>query len=189
VAAQAASEAAQTAAETAQTAAETAKTGSETAETNAATSAATAATQAGISTTKAGEAASSATAASGSATAAAGSASAASTSASDAAAALDEFTDLYLGSKGSDPTLDNDGNALQTGALYHNNSDDLIKFYNGSAWVAAYATLSGALIGTNNLSARRPACNWRLNSTSTQSQRPVCTITPQSALRRPQRSL
>lgn len=152
VAAQTASEAAQTAAEAAQTAAETAKTGSETAETNAAASAATAATQAGISTTKAGEAAASATAASGSATAAAGSASAASTSASDAAAALDEFTDLYLGTKGSDPTLDNDGNALQTGALYHNNSDNLIKFYNGSAWVAAYATLSGALIGTNNLS-------------------------------------
>ena len=152
VAAQTASEAAQTAAETAQTAAETAKAGSETAETNAAASAATATTQAGISTTKAGEAASSATAASGSAAAASGSASAASTSASDAAAALDEFTDLYLGSKGSDPTLDNDGNALQTGALYHNNSDDLIKFYNGSAWVAAYATLSGALIGTNNLS-------------------------------------
>jgi len=151
VVAQAASEAAQTAAEAAQTAAETAKTGSETAETNAAASAATAATQAGISTTKSGEAAASATAASGSATAAAGSASAASTSASDAATALDEFTDLYLGTKGSDPTLDNDGNALQTGALYHNNSDDLIKFYNGSSWVAAYATLSGALISTNNL--------------------------------------
>jgi hypothetical protein len=152
VAAQAASEAAQTAAEAAQTAAETAKTGSETAETNAAASAATSTAQAVISTTKAGEAAASATAASGSATAAAGSASAASTSASDAANTLDEFTDLYLGTKGSDPTLDNDGNALQTGALYHNNSDNLIKFYNGSVWVAAYATLSGALIGTNNLS-------------------------------------
>lgn len=152
VAAQGLSETAQAAAEAAQAAAETAETNAETAETGAATSAATATTQAGISTTKAGEAAASATAASGSATAAAGSASAASTSASDAATALDEFTDLYLGTKGSDPTLDNDGNALQTGALYHNNSDDLIKFYNGSAWVAAYATLSGALIGTNNLS-------------------------------------
>ena len=152
VAAQGLSETAQAAAETAQAAAETAETNAETAETGAATSAATATTQAGISTTKAGEAAASATAASGSATAAAGSASAASTSASDAATALDEFTDLYLGTKGSDPTLDNDGNALQTGALYHNNSDDLIKFYNGSVWVAAYATLSGALIGTNNLS-------------------------------------
>ena len=152
VAAQGLSETAQAAAEAAQAAAETAETNAETAETGAATSAATATTQAGISTTKAGEAASSATAAAGSATAAAGSASAASTSASDAATALDEFTDLYLGTKGSDPTLDNDGNALQTGALYHNNSDDLIKFYNGSVWVAAYATLSGALIGTNNLS-------------------------------------
>ena len=143
--AQAAAETAETNAETAQAAAETAKTGAEAAEANAATSATAASGSAAA-------AATSATAASGSAAAAAGSASAASTSASDAATALDEFTDLYLGTKGSDPTLDNDGNALQTGALYHNNSDDLIKFYNGSAWVAAYATLSGALISTNNLS-------------------------------------
>ena len=152
VAAQAASETAQTASEAAQSASETAKTGSETAETNSAASASTSTTQAGISTTKAGEAAASATAAASSATASAGSATASAGSATAAAAALDEFTDLYLGSKGSDPTLDNDGNALQTGALYYNNSDNLMKFYSGSSWIAAYATLSGALIGTNNLS-------------------------------------
>tara|TARA_R110000772_G_scaffold82445_2_gene174870 strand:+ start:1899 stop:4802 length:2904 start_codon:yes stop_codon:yes gene_type:complete len=152
VAAQAASETAQTASEAAQSASETAKTGSETAETNSAASASTSTTQAGISTTKAGEAAASATAAASSATASASSATASAGSATSAAAALDEFTDLYLGSKGSDPTLDNDGNALQTGALYYNNSDNLMKFYSGSAWIAAYATLSGALIGTNNLS-------------------------------------
>ena len=151
-AAQTAAETAETNAETAETGAQAAQTAAETAETNAETAETNAAASASAASGSAASAASSATAASGSATAAAGSASAASTSASDAAAALDEFTDLYLGSKGSDPTLDNDGNALQTGALYHNNSDDLIKFYNGSAWVAAYATLSGAMIATNNLS-------------------------------------
>jgi len=38
-----------------------------------------------------------------------------------AEAALDEFTDLYLGPFAANPTLDNDGNALQDGALYWNN--------------------------------------------------------------------
>ena len=151
-AAQTAAETAETNAETAETGAQAAQTAAETAETNAETAETNAAASASAASGSASAAAASATAASGSATAAAGSASAASTSASDAATALDEFTDLYLGTKGSDPTLDNDGNALQTGALYHNNSDDLIKFYNGSAWVAAYATLSGAMIATNNLS-------------------------------------
>ena len=48
--------------------------------------------------------------------------------------ALDEFTDLYLGTKSSDPTLDNDGNALQTGALYHSSTANVMKFYTGSVW-------------------------------------------------------
>jgi microcystin-dependent protein len=52
-----------------------------------------------------------------------------------AAAALDELTDLYLGEKASDPSLDNDGDALQTGALYFNTGSDQLKVYNGSSWV------------------------------------------------------
>ncbi len=46
-----------------------------------------------------------------------------------AEAALDEFTDLYLGAKASDPTLDNDGNALQDGALYFDTTDNVMKVY------------------------------------------------------------
>ena len=56
--------------------------------------------------------------------------------AEQAAASQDAFDDVYLGSKSSDPTVDNDGNALQTGALYYNTSEGKLKFYNGSAWVA-----------------------------------------------------
>jgi hypothetical protein len=67
-------------------------------------------------------------------------------------AALDSFDDRYLGSKASDPTLDNDGNALAAGALYFNSTDNVMKVYTGSAWVAAYASLSGALLVANNLS-------------------------------------
>jgi hypothetical protein len=87
------------------------------------------------------------TAAAGSASAASGSASAAAGSAVSAAASYDAFDDRYLGEKASDPTLDNDGNALITGALYFNTSTDAMKVYTGSVWqdvapVATTVTLS-----------------------------------------------
>lgn len=50
----------------------------------------------------------------------------------EAEAALDEFTDLYLGSKTSAPTVDNDGDPLQVGALYFNSTDNKLEVYNGS---------------------------------------------------------
>jgi hypothetical protein len=68
--------------------------------------------------------------------------------------ALDEFTDLYLGAKntsGGNPTTDNDGNALQTGALMYDQTNSLMKTFNGSGWVAAFASAGGALINSNNL--------------------------------------
>ncbi len=152
VAAQAAAETAETNAETAETNAETAQTAAEAAETSASgfstsasASASTATTQAGIATTKAGEAAASATASASSATA--------SEAAKDAAlSALDNFQDQYLGDFATDPTTDNDGDPLQAGMLYFNTTDDVMKVYTGSAWVAAYASLSGALLTSNNLS-------------------------------------
>ncbi len=128
-------------------------------ETAAASSAFLAAGESAEATTQASNAATSATAASASATAAAtsetnaaSSASSASASADAALAALDNFDDRYLGQKTSDPTLDNDGDALIAGALYFNTTDDVMKVYEGSVWVAAYASLSGALLATNNLS-------------------------------------
>ena len=76
---------------------------------------------------------------------AAASASAASTAQTAAEAAqtaaetaLDTFDDIYLGDKASDPALDNDGDALQTGALYFNTTDDAIYVYDGATWVAGY---------------------------------------------------
>jgi hypothetical protein len=64
---------------------------------------------------------------------------AAAEAARDAAlSALDSFDDRYLGTKTSDPTLDNDGNALVAGALYFNSVSGIMKLYTGSAWVAAY---------------------------------------------------
>lgn len=83
-------------------------------------------------------------AASTSASSASTSASNASTSATNAAssaasalAALDEFTDTYLGAFSTDPTLDNDGNALTAGDLYFNTGINRLKVYSGSAWLNA----------------------------------------------------
>jgi len=59
-------------------------------------------------------------------------------------AAFDSFDDRYLGTKTSDPTLDNDGNALIAGALYFNSVAGIMKVYTGSAWVAAYVTGTAA---------------------------------------------
>jgi len=50
--------------------------------------------------------------------------------------AADNFDDVYLGSKTTDPTLDNDGNALTAGDLYYNSVGTVLKYYTGSAWVA-----------------------------------------------------
>ncbi len=90
-------------------------------------------------------AATSATNAANSATAAAGSATTASNAATAAAASYDDFDDRYLGPKTSNPTVDNDGNPLVTGALYFNTSVGEMRVWNGSSWVAAYLPAAGYL--------------------------------------------
>jgi len=44
-------------------------------------------------------------------------------------ATLDNFDARYLGAKSSDPTEDNDGNALIDGALYYNTDDQMTRVY------------------------------------------------------------
>ena len=123
--------------------------------TNAASSATAAASSATTATTKASEAATSATNAASSATTATTKASEAATSATNAAtsatsadtaktaaqaaqaaaeAAADNFDDTYLGAKSSDPTVDNDGDALTAGDLYFNTTNNVLRVYNGSSW-------------------------------------------------------
>ena len=98
-----------------------------------AASATTSATNAANSATAA---ATSATNAATSETNAATSETNAATSATNAANSFDSFDDRFLGTKASDPTLDNDGNALVEGAMYYNSTDNDIRFYNGSSWDA-----------------------------------------------------
>jgi hypothetical protein len=68
-----------------------------------------------------------------------------------------------LGAKTSDPSVDNDGNALVAGALYFNSTDGAMKLYTGSAWVAAYVSGSGYLASANNLSDVASASTARTN--------------------------
>jgi hypothetical protein len=80
-----------------------------------------------------------------------------------ALAALDSFDDRYLGQKATAPTVDNDGDALVTGALYFNTVDDIMYVWDGTTWLAAYASLSGALLAANNLSDLTNALSARNN--------------------------
>jgi hypothetical protein len=144
-----------TAAATSATSAAASATAAATSATSAAASATTASNSAGTATTQASNASASATAAATSATSAAASATAAATSATSAATSAtaaatsatsaaasataaadtyDNFDDRYLGAKSTPPTLDNDGNALLTGALYFNSTLAAMYVWTGSVW-------------------------------------------------------
>ena len=139
------------------------ETNASTSETNAGTSAANAAISATAAATSATNAATSET---NSATSEANAATSAATAAAEAAAALaafDNFDDKYLGAKASDPTLDNDGDALVAGALYFNTTSGVMNVYTGSTWVAAYVSAAGVLLQANNLSDVASALTSRAN--------------------------
>ena len=95
---------------------------------SAASAAASAASAASITgaestaTTKASESAASATASANSAAA--------------AAASFDSFDDRYLGAKASEPSVNNDGDALVAGNLYFLTGTGM-QVYDGAAWIAA----------------------------------------------------
>lgn len=132
-----------TEASTSATNAATSETNASTSETNAATSETNAATSATTATTKATEAATSATNAATSATAASTAQTAAEAAQTAAELAADNFDDTYLGAKASDPTVDNDGDALTTGDLYFNTTSNELKVYNGSSWQVAAIDATG----------------------------------------------
>ena len=129
---------------TSQNAAATSATAAASSATAAASSASTASGHKDTATTQASNASTSASNAASSATAAASSATA-------AAASLDSFDDVYLGAKSSDPSVDNDGDALTAGALYFNTSSDALKYYTGSAWVAITSSPSVSDLSDTNI--------------------------------------
>jgi len=137
-----------TAAATSATASANSATAAATSETNAATSATTA-------TTKATQADTAKTAAETAKTAA-------ETAQTAAEAALDSFDDRYLGAKASNPTVDNDGNALLDGALYFNTTSNIMRVYDlgNTTWLdlnitgtnlTNVNTVAGAISNVNNV--------------------------------------
>lgn len=117
--------------------------------TNAATSATNAATSESNAATSESNASTSETNAANSATAAAASQTAAANSAAAAASAFDNFDDTYLGSKTSDPTVDNDGDPLNEGDLYFNSLANEMRVYDGANWIAASSSGSASLLNYN----------------------------------------
>jgi hypothetical protein len=143
---------------------------------NAATSESNAATSESNASTSASNASTSATNASNSATAASGYATTASDAKDDAVtaqlaaeaalastlAAYDNFDDRYLGAKASDPSTDNDGDALVAGALYFQTGSGM-KIWTGSTWEFAYVPGGTYLAKANNLSDLTNAATARTN--------------------------
>jgi hypothetical protein len=72
------------------------------------------------------------------------------TSATAAAASYDSFDDRYLGAKSTPPTVDNDGNALITGALYFNSVTPGMYVWTGSVWtvMATSGDVEAVIAGT-----------------------------------------
>ncbi|BAQ86090.1 tail fiber [uncultured Mediterranean phage uvMED] len=140
---------------TAQTAAASSATAAATSETNAASSAASALSHKNDSETAK-------TASETAQTAAETARTAAQTAQAAAEAALDNFDDRFLGAKTSDPSVDNDGNALTDGALYFDTTLNVMKVYDLGATVwrkiqltatdqANLNTVAAQISPTNNL--------------------------------------
>lgn len=129
----------------------------------AAASASAASTSESNASTSATNASNSASSASTSATNASNAQTAAEAARDATLAAYDSFDDRYLGSKTSNPTLDNDGNALLAGSLYYNTTVPEMRLYTGSAWVAAYVSGASYLATANNLSDLANAATARTN--------------------------
>ena len=74
-----------------------------------------------------------------------------------AAGSLDEFTDIYLGPKPTDPTLDNDSAALLEGALYWNTVAKEMRVYDGTAWSVTYLPVGAYVTEAELANATDPA--------------------------------
>jgi len=57
----------------------------------------------------------------------------------------EQFDDRYLGPKAAEPTTDNDGQPLITGALYYNTASLEMRVFNGAVWETAYVPSSGVM--------------------------------------------
>lgn len=69
--------------------------------------------------------------------------------ATSAANSFDQFDDIYLGVKDSNPSVDNDGDALQKGALVYISSAGALRIYDGANWNSAAFDVGSAVTSFN----------------------------------------
>ena len=71
------------------------------------------------------------------------------TEVANASGLFDQFDDRYLGDKDTEPTLDNDGDALIVGALYWNRTNNEMRVFDGTFWgpITPWNSLTLSLIG------------------------------------------
>jgi len=69
--------------------------------------------------------------------------------ATSAANSFDSFDDIYLGVKDSNPSVDNDGDALQKGALVYISSAGALRIYDGANWNSAAFDVGSAVTSFN----------------------------------------
>jgi hypothetical protein len=121
--------------------------------TSSANSATAASTSASSATTSASSAATSASAALTSANSASTSATSSATSASSSLATYNTYKTYYLGSFASAPTLDNQGNALITGATYFNSGSNIMYVYTSSTWnpISSATAYSAPTLGSTTI--------------------------------------
>ncbi len=89
-----------------------------------------------------------------------GSTASAAASAAAAAASYDAFDDRWLGAKTSDPSVDNDGNALVAGAVYFSTTLAEMRVYTGSAWQTATTLPSGVFQNSFTATAGQTTYAW-----------------------------
>ena len=63
----------------------------------------------------------------------------------EATDANEEFTKLYLGAFASAPTVDNEGEALQVGAVYYDSVLSALYYWTGSTWIVGESTAAAGI--------------------------------------------
>lgn len=79
---------------------------------------------------------------------------------------FDQFGDTYLGALAEDPTVDNDGDPLTTGDVYYNTTDNVLKFYSGTEWVAPEEIATTA--AANALASEQAAATSETNAATSE---------------------
>ena len=61
----------------------------------------------------------------------------------------DMVQEIFLGTKASDPTVDNQGNSLVTGVMYFNSTTGTLRIWTGTAWSLGVFSIAGTVVSVN----------------------------------------